>query len=72
MGKPCGLIGKPSMDMLTADLRGCPEARPGDTVLLWGKGLPIEETAAHADTVPYELLCGVHKRLEFIAHGRES
>ena len=71
-GKPCALIGKPSMDMITLDLRGCPEARAGDTVLLWGKGLPIEETAAHADTVPYELLCGVHKRLEFIARGRQS
>ena len=67
-GKQCALIGKPSMDMITLDLRGCAEARTGDPVLLWGKGLPIEATAAHADTVPYELLCGVHKRLEFIAH----
>ncbi len=71
-GKPCALIGKPSMDMITLDLRGCAEARTGDPVLLWGKGLPIEETAACADTIPYELLCGVHKRLEFIEHDRQG
>lgn len=71
-GKPCALIGKPSMDMITLDLRGNPEARVADPVLLWGKGLPVEKTAAHADTVPYELLCGVHKRLNFIEHGRQS
>ena len=71
-GKPCALIGNPSMDMLTVDLRACPEARIGDPVLLWGKGLPVESTALHAHTVPYELLCGVHKRLEFVEHGRQN
>lgn len=71
-GKPCALIGRPSMDMITVDLRGCPDARAGDHVLLWGKELPVETTAVHAGTVPYELLCGVHKRLEFIEHGRQD
>ena len=71
-GKPCALIGNPSMDMITVDLRACPQARPGDSVLLWGKGLPVESTALHAGTVPYELLCGVHKRLEFVEHGRQE
>ncbi len=71
-GKPCVLIGNPSMDMLTVDLRACPEARIGDHVLLWGRGLPVEATALHAGTVPYELLCGVHKRLEFVEHGRQG
>ena len=71
-GKPCVLIGNPSMDMMTVDLRVCPEARIGDHVLLWGKKLPVEATALHADTVPYELLCGVHKRLEFVEHGRQN
>ena len=71
-GKPCALVGKPSMDMLTLDLRACPEARVGDPVLLWGGGLPVETTAAHAGTVPYELLCGVHKRLNFIERGRQN
>lgn len=62
----CELIGRASMDMLCVDLRKVNNAQVGDTVTLWGKGLPIEEVAASADTIPYELLCGVHKRLEFV------
>ncbi|MCY4281548.1 MAG: alanine racemase [Gammaproteobacteria bacterium] len=71
-GKDCALIGKPSMDMMTLDLRACPDAAPGDPVLLWGDGLPVEETAIGAATVPYEVLCGVHKRLEFVAYDQDQ
>ncbi len=63
------LIGRASMDMLTVDLRGKDDARVGDTVTLWGKGLSVEEIARHADTIPYELLCSVRKRLRF-RHGK--
>ncbi len=59
------LIGRASMDMLTVDLRSQPQAKTGDPVVLWGEGLPVEEIANHADTIPYEVLCAVHKRLEF-------
>ncbi len=62
----CSLIGRASMDMLTVDLRNQPEAKIGDRVVLWGKSLAIEEVAQYADTIPYELMCGVHKRLEFV------
>ena len=63
------LIGRASMDMLIVDLRNQPQAKVGDPVILWGEGLPVEEIAAHAGTIPYELLCGVHKRLTFIEQG---
>lgn len=65
----CALVGRASMDMLTIDLRNQPDARIGDRVVLWGENLPIEEVAQHADTIPYELLCGVHKRLSCIERG---
>lgn len=65
----CSLIGRASMDMLTVDLRNQPKAKVGDRVVLWGESLPIEEVAQHADTIPYELMCGVHKRLEFVERG---
>tara|TARA_R110002072_G_scaffold14582_9_gene60225 strand:+ start:36114 stop:37193 length:1080 start_codon:yes stop_codon:yes gene_type:complete len=65
----CALIGRASMDMLTIDLRSQPQAEIGDRVVLWGESLPVEEIAQYADTIPYELLCGVHKRLEFIERG---
>ena len=62
----CPLIGRASMDMLTVDLRNQPNTKIGDKVILWGDSLPIEEIAVHAETIPYELLCGVHKRLKFV------
>ena len=64
-GKRATIIGNASMDMLTVDLSAQPSAKVGDSVELWGSALPIEEVAMYADTVPYELLCGVHKRLTF-------
>ncbi len=60
------LIGRASMDMLTIDLRNQTSAAVGDRVVLWGESLAIEEIAEYADTIPYQLLCGVHKRLQFI------
>ena len=64
-GKRVELIGRASMDMLTVDLRSQPQAKTGDPVVLWGEGLPVEEVANHAGTIPYEVLCAVHKRLKF-------
>lgn len=60
------LIGRVSMDMITLDLNQSPEAKVGDSVTLWGKGLPVEEIARHANTIPYVLLCNVTQRVKFI------
>ena len=68
-GRRSCTIGFASMDMLAVDLRAVPDARVGDPVELWGDALPIEDIARSAGTVPYEILCGVHKRLRFIEHG---
>jgi alanine racemase len=65
-GKRASIIGYASMDMLTVDLSAQPQAKVGDPVELWGTNLAIEELANYADTIPYELLCGVHKRLTFL------
>jgi alanine racemase len=65
-GKRVRLIGRVSMDMITLDLNDCPEAAVGDTVTLWGDGLPVEEVARHADTIPYVLLCNVTPRVKLI------
>ena len=47
------------MDMLCVDLTDLPEAGVGAPVVLWGDGLPVEEVAAAAGTVSYELLCAL-------------
>jgi alanine racemase len=62
-GQPARLVGRVSMDMITIDLGRAPEARLGDEVVLWGEGLPIELIAQAAETIPYELLCGVTQRV---------
>ena len=62
-GQRCPLIGRVSMDMITLDLRSQPEARPGDDVVLWGEGLPVEEVAHHTGTIPYELVCRITSRV---------
>ncbi|HUR41316.1 MAG TPA: alanine racemase [Verrucomicrobiae bacterium] len=65
-GRRVPMIGRVSMDMITIDLRQGREAKVGDPVTLWGPGLPIEEVAAMAGTVAYELLCGLTQRVRFV------
>ena len=64
-GSRVPLVGRVSMDMVTVDLRGQPQARVGDPVVLWGRGLPAEEIAEAAGTISYELFCGVTQRVKF-------
>lgn len=63
------VAGRVSMDMITLDLRGVPEAQVGDPVRLWGEGLPVEDIAAAAGTIAYELLCGLTQRVRFAHAG---
>jgi alanine racemase len=57
------LIGRVSMDMLTVDVTGLEGTATGDPVVLWGEGVPVEEVADRAGTIPYELVCGVSQRV---------
>ncbi|MEX0900255.1 MAG: alanine racemase [Gammaproteobacteria bacterium] len=63
-GKRCPLVGRVSMDMLAVDLSGQSEAHVGDPVVLWGDGLPVEDIAECAGTIPWTLLCGVTERVK--------
>jgi alanine racemase len=65
-GQRVPLIGRVSMDMITVDLATQPDAKPGDAVTLWGAGLPVEEIALAADTIPYTLVCGVTQRVRLV------
>jgi len=62
------LIGRVSMDLMTLDLRSQPAARVGDPVQLWGPELPVEEVAAAAGTIGYELTCSITRRVQFVEH----
>lgn len=63
------LVGRVSMDMISVDLRSQPQAQIGDPVVLWGRGLPVEEVAEHAETISYELFCGVSGRVPRVEFG---
>jgi alanine racemase len=60
------LIGRVSMDRITLDLRGAPQAKVGDSVTHWGEGLPVETVARHAGTISYDLTCGMTRRVLFV------
>ena len=57
------VLGRVSMDMFSVDLTPVPAARIGSRVTLWGEGLPIDEVAAAAGTIGYELMCAVAPRV---------
>jgi alanine racemase len=51
------------MDMIAVDVTGEAKIAAGNRAIVWGEGMPVEEIAAHAGTIPYELLCGVSQRV---------
>ncbi|PKO84040.1 MAG: alanine racemase [Betaproteobacteria bacterium HGW-Betaproteobacteria-11] len=66
-GRRVPLIGRVSMDKLCVDLTGCEKVGVGDTATLWGgmagNDVPVEEVAATAGTIAYELMCGLAARV---------
>ena len=63
-GERAPLAGRVSMDMIGIDVSDLRRpAAVGDPVILWGEGLPVEEIAVWAQTIPYELLCGISQRV---------
>jgi alanine racemase len=64
-GKRCSLVGKVAMDMTTIDLTNCHDAKPGDLVVLWGEGLPIDEVASYSACSAYDLFCSIQNRVKF-------
>ncbi|WP_404342594.1 alanine racemase [Pseudoalteromonas mariniglutinosa] len=65
-GQRFGIVGSVSMDMITVDI-GSNGAGivVGDSVIMWGPELPVEEIAQCAATIPYELLCNITPRVSY-------
>jgi alanine racemase len=62
-GARTGTLGRISMDMLMVDLSGIADAVVGSPVVLWGRGLAIDEVANAAGTIGYELMCALAARV---------
>lgn len=65
------LVGRVSMDMLAVDLSPVPQAGFGSEVTLWGRApngavLAIDEVAASAGTLSYELMCALAPRVPVV------
>lgn len=63
------LVGRVSMDMITVDITDLKDITIGDTVELWGKNLSIDIVAQNSDTIPYELLTRVSRRVPKVIAG---
>ena len=76
-GQPSHTLGRVSMDMLAVDLSTLPDAGHGSTVTLWGRSaqgpvLSIDDVAAAAGTLGYELMCGLAPRVPVTVHDPEG
>ena len=65
-GRRARIVGRVSMDMITVDLDGIADAGIGSPVVLWGEGLPVDDVAAAAGTIGYELLCALAPRVPVV------
>lgn len=63
-GRPVPVIGRVSMDLIALDVTGIVGVTQGDRVELFGPNLPIDDVAAAAGTIGYELLTGLSRRAE--------
>ncbi len=77
-GQNVPIIGRICMDMCMVDITGV-DAKQGDTLTLFGYDeagahIPCEALAEKADTIGYELLCAVGKRIPriYIEGGKQS
>jgi alanine racemase len=66
-GKRVPQVGTVCMDMTMADVSKIPAAKVGDTATFFGRDggqfLSVEEQAARAGTISYEILCAVGERV---------
>lgn len=63
-GMAAPVVGRVSMDLITADVTGLPEAavRPGMLAELIGPHRPVDDVAREAGTIGYEILTGLGPR----------
>lgn len=77
-GVRCPILGRICMDQCMIDISDVPAAKVGDTVTVIGEdggdAIRAEELAALMDTIPYEVVCGLSKRVTrvYLKDGKED
>jgi len=75
-GKRVPIVGRVTMDLTMVDLAPTPDARVGDEVVLFGDQggatLSLAEVAVGSQTLPYEIMCTIGKRVTriYVQNGR--
>jgi alanine racemase len=66
-GKRVHQVGTICMDMILIDVTEIPDVQMGDEVVIFGKQdeeeIQVEDLAKRSNTIPYEILCNVGKRV---------
>ena len=62
-GKRCPVVGNVCMDQAMIDVTGT-DAQPGDYAIVFGDQLPLQELADKLQTIPYEVLTSISRRVQ--------
>lgn len=66
-GRRCPVVGRVTMDQILVDVTGVGGIDVGEEIVLLGRQgreqITAEEMAGWAETIPYEILCGISKRV---------
>ena len=66
-GRRVPIVGRVTMDLTMVNLDAVPDARVGDEVVMFGEqggeSLPLAEVARGSETLPYEVMCTIGKRV---------
>lgn len=62
-GKRVPIVGRVCMDQFCIDVTELDEVKIGDTVEIFGKNISVSEVAKRAQTIGYEIVCGISKRV---------
>ena len=72
-GQRAPILGRVTMDQTIVDVTDCPETAPGDLATLIGNNgsdsITTTEFSQTAETIPWETLCSVTKRVERVYTG---
>ena len=77
-GRRAPIVGRVTMDLTMVDATEIPEVEVGDEAVLFGEQadarITLEEVAERAETIPYEVLCSMGKRVVrvFLREGKPA
>ncbi len=67
--QPAPIVGRISMNLTVVDVTTIPSAAPGDEAILLGPGITADVHARLANTISYEILCGIRAQTTTVTTG---